>query len=63
METEQTTTEQPQVQRSFVIPGAEVVISSKDNDPMPVDQFLGIVFQIAASDPEAKVEFYVKVCE
>jgi hypothetical protein len=49
-----------QPQRNFQIPGASVIVQSED-DPMPIEQLLAIVFQIAGSNPDCKVHFYVKV--
>jgi hypothetical protein len=59
MEPNQTPTQIP-TPRNFVIPGADVVIQCGDSS-MPVEQLLGIVFQLAASNPDARVDFWIKI--
>lgn len=46
--------------RNFVIPGASVIVQTED-EPMAIEQLLGIVFAMSASNPECKVRFYIKV--
>ena len=53
------TIEVPQ-QRNFKIPGASVIVQTED-EPMSIEQLLAIVFQMAGSNPECKVHFYIKV--
>lgn len=60
METAEQTV-QPQQQRNFAIPGCIVTIINEDTEGVPVEQLLSIVFNLASSNPGAKVDFWVKV--
>lgn len=46
-------------QRNFAIPGCSVVIQS--DDAIPVEELLAIAFQLAGSNPGAKVNFWIEV--
>ncbi len=48
-------------QRNFVIPGCSVTIDCDDDEGMPVEQLLAIVFNLAAANPGARVDFGIKV--
>lgn len=50
-----------QSQRNFVIPGCSVVVHCENEDGMPVQDLLSIVFGLASSNPDAKVDFWIKV--
>jgi|GEM_PF-6451943 len=52
---------QVQTQRNFVIPGADVVIRCKDECPIAIEDLLAIVFQVAASNPGCKVDFWLSI--
>lgn len=49
-----------QQRRDFVVPGCFTTIQS-DEQPLAVEQLLGIVFSLAGSNPGASVEFWIKV--
>lgn len=51
---------QPSVTRNYQIPGCETHICSR-TEGMDVDQFVAIAFNLAASNPGAKVSFQVTV--
>lgn len=51
---------QPQQQRNYQIPGVDVHLGS-NVDGIPVDQFLAIAFNIAHSNPGAKVAFGITI--
>ncbi len=58
MEAQQT--QQQPAQRNFVIPGCAVVIHCEDGNKS-IEDLLGIVFQMAGSNPGATVDFWIKV--
>ncbi|MDX2215506.1 MAG: hypothetical protein SFY66_19740 [Oculatellaceae cyanobacterium bins.114] len=55
------TEEQPPQQRNFTIPGCCVTIVCNQEEGIPVSEFLAIAFQLAHSNPDAKVDFWIKV--
>ncbi|HEY9697026.1 MAG TPA: hypothetical protein V6D10_07170 [Trichocoleus sp.] len=61
----ETTNQQPEQQtpqqRNFPIPGCSVVIQREDDAEMTTSELLAIVFQLAGSNPDAKVDFWIKV--
>lgn len=59
METVQQTTQTQQ--RNFSIPGCIVTICNSEDTGVPVEQLLAIVFNLASSNPGAKVDFWIKV--
>ncbi|WP_179228606.1 hypothetical protein [Leptolyngbya ohadii] len=48
-------------QRNFVIPGCATTICCTEDEGLSVDQLLSIVFSLAHSNPDAKVDFWIKV--
>ena len=61
----ETTNQQPEQQtpqqRNFAIPGCSVVIHREDDAEMTTSELLAIVFQLAGSNPDAKVDFWIRV--
>lgn len=51
----------PPQQRNFVIPNCSVVIHCEEEQGIAVDELLSIVFGLAGSNPDAKVDFWIKV--
>ena len=47
--------------RSFSIPGCAVIVQSEGNEGIPVQDFLALAFNLAASNPEARIDFSLKV--
>jgi hypothetical protein len=52
---------QSQPQRNFVIPGCSVIVQSDQEEGIPVDRLLSIVFGLATANPNATVDFWIKV--
>lgn len=54
----------PQIQprRDFVIPGCEVVIQS-NGETLPIGDLLALAFSVSNSNPDAKIEFWLKIVE
>lgn len=62
MEANHPTQSQPETaQRNFVIPGCVTIVQSIDESGMPVEQLLSIAFNLAGSNPGARVDFWIKV--
>jgi hypothetical protein len=47
--------------RNFVIPNCTVRVHSHEEDGIPIEECVGIVFAIAGANPGAKVHFQVEV--
>ena len=58
---QETAIAQPSGERNFVIPGCAVTIVNQEDDGVAIEQLLGIVFSLSASNPKAKVDFWIKV--
>ena len=55
------TQQQPETQRNFAVPGCSTVIHCEKESGISVEQLLGIVFNLAGGNPDAKVDFWIKV--
>ena len=53
---------QLQQRRDFVIPGCEVLVQSGEK-PISMGEFLALAFHLSGSNPDAQVEFCLKVTE
>ncbi|MBD2019170.1 hypothetical protein H6F43_03095 [Leptolyngbya sp. FACHB-36] len=47
--------------RNFSIPGCVVTIVNEDDTGRPIGDLLVIVFNLASANPDAKVDFWVKI--
>ena len=47
--------------RNYAIPHCHLQIACEQDDGLPVSEVLAIVFSIAHSNPEAKLDFWLKV--
>lgn len=49
------------VDQFLSVPGAYVTVQTKENDTVTVEEFLAIVGRIAASQPKAKIRYWVRI--